>query len=191
MTLFTSFSELSHPLSDYGIASCVKSIHFTSVSASFISFGVLRIEKLDEQPILAGGWMLDCLTHFKLSSNKKLIRVTGVLILDEKSTHGLCSNFEIRCKNCGSACTFSSCENTGNKNNAPEINRRSILAMRCIRQDLESLKTFCAVMSLPNPVEQKSYDVINNKLSRVMKEVAEESMKRAGVEENSSSPDNL
>ncbi|GFU68709.1 uncharacterized protein TNCV_309241 [Trichonephila clavipes] len=45
-------------------------------------------------------------------------------------------------------------------------------------------------MSLPNPVEQKSYDVIN-KLSRVMKEVAEESMKRAAVEENSSSPDNL
>ncbi|GFW56718.1 uncharacterized protein TNCV_4067981 [Trichonephila clavipes] len=63
--------------------------------------------------------------------------------------------------------------------------------MRCIGQGLESLKTFCAVMSLPNPVEQKSYDVITNKLSRVMKEVAEESMKRAAVEENSSSPDNL
>ncbi|GFS97816.1 uncharacterized protein TNCV_2017881 [Trichonephila clavipes] len=63
--------------------------------------------------------------------------------------------------------------------------------MRCIGQGLESLKTFCAVMNLPNPVEQKSYDVINNKLSRVMKEVAEESMKRAAVEENSSSPDNL
>ncbi|GFW69348.1 DUF4817 domain-containing protein [Trichonephila clavipes] len=31
----------------------------------------------------------------------------------------------------------------------------------------------------------------NNKLSRVMKEVAEESMKRAAVEENSSSPDKL
>ncbi|GFY36620.1 uncharacterized protein TNCV_28241 [Trichonephila clavipes] len=46
-------------------------------------------------------------------------------------------------------------------------------------------------MSLPNPVEQESYDVIINKLSRVMKEVAEESMKRAAVEENSSSPDNL
>ncbi|GFX58765.1 uncharacterized protein TNCV_804691 [Trichonephila clavipes] len=113
------------------------------------------------------------------------------LTINEKSTRGLCSNFEIRCKNCGSVCTFSSCENTGNKNNAPEINRRSILAMRCIGQGLESLKTFCAVMSLPNPVEQKSYDVINNKLSRVMKEVAEESMKRAAVEENSSSPDNL
>ncbi|GFX24192.1 uncharacterized protein TNCV_2436851 [Trichonephila clavipes] len=63
--------------------------------------------------------------------------------------------------------------------------------MRCIGQGLESSKTFCAVMSLPNPVEQKSHDVINNKLSRVMKEVAEESMKMAAVEENSSSPDNL
>ncbi|GFW74250.1 uncharacterized protein TNCV_2524541 [Trichonephila clavipes] len=113
------------------------------------------------------------------------------LTINEKSTRGLCSNFEIHCKNCGSVCTSSSCENTGNKNNAPEINRRSILAMRCIDQDLESLKTFCAVMSLPNPVEQKSYDVINNKLSLVMKEAAEESMKRAAVEENSLSPDNL
>ncbi|GFS82411.1 uncharacterized protein TNCV_1212931 [Trichonephila clavipes] len=72
-----------------------------------------------------------------------------------------------------------------------EINRRSILAMRCIGEGLDSLKIFCAVMSLPNPVEQKSYDVINNKLSLVMKEVTEESMKRAAVEENSSSPDNL
>ncbi|GFU09770.1 hypothetical protein TNCV_1765781 [Trichonephila clavipes] len=72
-----------------------------------------------------------------------------------------------------------------------EINRRSILAMRCIGQGLESLKTFCAVMSLPNPVEHKSHDVINNKLSRVMKEVAEESMKMAAVKEYSSSPDNL
>ncbi|GFV16223.1 uncharacterized protein TNCV_3379871 [Trichonephila clavipes] len=59
------------------------------------------------------------------------------------------------------------------------------------RRDTKSLKTFCAVMSLPNPVEQKSYNVINNKFSRVMKEVAEESMKRAAVEENSLSPDNL
>ncbi|GFY12639.1 uncharacterized protein TNCV_2448301 [Trichonephila clavipes] len=63
--------------------------------------------------------------------------------------------------------------------------------MRCIGQGLESLKTFCAVLSLSNPVEQKSHDVINNKLSRVMKEVAEESMKMAAVEEYSSSPDNL
>ncbi|GFT25001.1 uncharacterized protein TNCV_179201 [Trichonephila clavipes] len=63
--------------------------------------------------------------------------------------------------------------------------------MRCIGQGLESLKTFCAVLSLPNPVEHKSHDVINNKLSRVMKEVAEESMKMAAVKEYSSSPDNL
>ncbi|GFX79591.1 hypothetical protein TNCV_825801 [Trichonephila clavipes] len=72
-----------------------------------------------------------------------------------------------------------------------ENTHRRPSAMRCIGQGLESLKTFCAVMSLPNPVEQKSYDVINNKPSRVMKKVAEESMKRAAVEENSSSPDNL
>ncbi|GFS75034.1 uncharacterized protein TNCV_1396821 [Trichonephila clavipes] len=80
------------------------------------------------------------------------------------------------------------CENTGNKNNAPEINRRSILAMRCIGQGLESFTFLCCNES-SNPVEQKSHDVINNKLSRVI--VAEESMKMAAVEEYSSSPDNL
>ncbi|GFU98834.1 uncharacterized protein TNCV_672911 [Trichonephila clavipes] len=46
-------------------------------------------------------------------------------------------------------------------------------------------------MSLPNHVEQKSYDVIKNKLSFVMKVVAKESMERTAVEENSSPPDNL
>ncbi|GFS46321.1 uncharacterized protein TNIN_130781 [Trichonephila inaurata madagascariensis] len=61
--------------------------------------------------------------------------------------------------------------------------------MRCIAQGLV-IKTFVAY-GLPNPVEQKSYDVINNKLPLVMKEVAEESMKRAAVEENSSLSDNL
>ncbi|GFY63057.1 uncharacterized protein TNIN_185901 [Trichonephila inaurata madagascariensis] len=113
------------------------------------------------------------------------------LTINENSTRSLCPNFEIHCKNCGSVCTFSSCENTGNKHNALEINRSSILAMRCIGQALESLKTFYAVMSLPNLVEQKSYDIIHNKLSLVKKEVAEESMKRTAVEENSSATDNL
>ncbi|GFX88735.1 hypothetical protein TNCV_1557801 [Trichonephila clavipes] len=79
----------------------------------------------------------------------------------------------------------------GHPTSLNEQEARSILAMRCIGQGLESLKTFCAVMSLPNPVEQKSHDVINNKLSCVMKEVAEESMKMPAVEEYSSSPDNL
>ncbi|GFX77797.1 uncharacterized protein TNCV_1107141 [Trichonephila clavipes] len=137
--------------------------------------------------------------NIKISVNSEISSILSVscclkchkpLTINEKSSRGLCSNFEIRCKN-WECLYFSSCENTGNKNNAPEINRRSILAMRCIGQGLESLKTFCAVMSLPNPVEHKSHDVINNKLSRVMKEVAEESMKMAAVEEYSSSPDNL
>ncbi|GFU23632.1 uncharacterized protein TNCV_2909921 [Trichonephila clavipes] len=46
-------------------------------------------------------------------------------------------------------------------------------------------------MSLPNPVEQKLYDVINTELSLVLKEVTAESIKRAAVEENYSSPDYL
>ncbi|GFY59287.1 hypothetical protein TNIN_392341 [Trichonephila inaurata madagascariensis] len=121
-------------------------------------------------------------TFSSILSVSSCLKCHKLLTINEKLTRGLCWNFEIHSKNCGSVCTFSSCENTENKNNALEINRRSILAMRCKCQGLESLKTFCAVMSLPNFVEQRSYDVINYKLSLVTKEMAEE---------NSSSPDNL
>ncbi|GFY60932.1 hypothetical protein TNIN_447141 [Trichonephila inaurata madagascariensis] len=41
------------------------------------------------------------------------------------------------------------------------------------------------------PCEERVYQLVNNKLSLAMKEVAEESIKRAAVEQNSSSPDNL
>ncbi|GFX50973.1 uncharacterized protein TNCV_2733241 [Trichonephila clavipes] len=150
-----------------------------------------NLVKVSEKTLFKGYRIFDFISTFSSILSVSCLKFHKPLTINEKSTRGLCSNFEIRCKNWECVCTFSSCENTGNKNNAPEINRRSILAMRCIRQGLESLKIFCAVMSLPNPVEQKSHDVINNELSRVMKEVAEESMKRAAIEENSSSPDNL
>ncbi|GFY66256.1 hypothetical protein TNIN_344111 [Trichonephila inaurata madagascariensis] len=55
----------------------------------------------------------------------------------------------------------------GIKNNAQKLTEDLFLAMRCIGQGLESLKTFLCCNSLPNSVEQKSYDVINNKLSLV------------------------
>ncbi|GFW29411.1 uncharacterized protein TNCV_743531 [Trichonephila clavipes] len=165
---------------------CASSNKISGIQTSLLKSNLVKVsENFEEYRIF------DFISTFSsILSVSCCLKCHKPLTITEKSTRGLCSNFEIRCKNCGSVCTFSSCENTGNKNNAPEINRTSILAMRCIGQGLESLKTFCAVMSLPNPVEQKSYDVINNKPSRVMKKVAEESMKRAAVEENSS-PDNL
>ncbi|GFU52858.1 uncharacterized protein TNCV_2254741 [Trichonephila clavipes] len=73
---------------------------------------------------------------------------------------------------------------------SPEV-KKIYFSNEMHRPRFRVIKNLCAVMSLPNPVEQKSHDVINNKLSRVMKEVAEESMKMAAVEEYSSSPDNL
>ncbi|GFS35018.1 hypothetical protein TNIN_269121 [Trichonephila inaurata madagascariensis] len=71
------------------------------------------------------------------------------------------------------------------------VAERKDTAMRCISQNLRSIKTTCEVMSFSNPIEQKPYDVINNELSLVTKEVAEESMKRAVFEENSSSSDDI
>ncbi|GFU31384.1 uncharacterized protein TNCV_1470941 [Trichonephila clavipes] len=67
--------------------------------------------------------------------------------------------------------------------NIPEINRRSVLAMRYIGQGLSSLETFCSLMCLPNPVSQKAYDRINAKIADISEALANASMKKAAAEE--------
>ncbi|GFU99410.1 uncharacterized protein TNCV_2501331 [Trichonephila clavipes] len=77
---------------------------------------------------------------------------------------------------------LNSCELIGLKN-IPEINRRSVLAMRYIGQGLSSLETFCSLMCLPNPVSQKAYDRINAKIADISEALANASMKKAAAEE--------
>ncbi|GFV27222.1 uncharacterized protein TNCV_935461 [Trichonephila clavipes] len=78
---------------------------------------------------------------------------------------------------------LNSCELIGIKKNIPEINRRSVLAMRYIGQGLSSLETFCSLMCLPNPVSQKAYDRINAKIADISEALANASMKKAAAEE--------
>lgn len=107
----------------------------------------------------------------------------GTLKIKEKSTIGLFSCYEINCENCGKVISFKSCPMIGERKNIPEINRRSVLAMRCIGQGHAGLSTFCSVMSLPVPVTRMAYNSINNKLSTVIHNVAEQSMRNATLEE--------
>ncbi|GFW83309.1 hypothetical protein TNCV_2509491 [Trichonephila clavipes] len=64
-----------------------------------------------------------------------------------------------------------------------EINRRSVLAMRCIDQGLSALNTFCTIMSLPKPVPQKAYDSINIRIADECETLANASMSDATLEE--------
>lgn len=109
----------------------------------------------------------------------------GNIQIIEFSNHGLSSHFHVNCDSCGTIQKFHSCERIGQKKNIPEVNRRSVLAMRCIGQGLTSLQTFCTLMSLPNPVDQKSYNKINKNIALATKAVAQEIVQKAGLEERS------
>ncbi|GFV43683.1 hypothetical protein TNCV_880091 [Trichonephila clavipes] len=78
---------------------------------------------------------------------------------------------------------MNSCELMGAKKNIPEINRRSVLAMRFIGQGLSALNTFCTIMSLPKPVSQKAYDSINIRIADECETLANASMSDAALEE--------
>jgi hypothetical protein len=71
----------------------------------------------------------------------------------------------------------------GTKKSAPEVNLRLVYSMSCIGQGLAGLKTFCAVMDIPPPISQKSYDNIVKKIKSATQVVAEKSMKTASSEE--------
>ncbi|KAL7307896.1 hypothetical protein TKK_0000212 [Trichogramma kaykai] len=67
----------------------------------------------------------------------------------------------------------------GPKKNLYESNRRSIFGIRSLGLSLTSLKTFCAIMDLPTPVGQKTYDTMKDCLGLATRKVAEESMRSA------------
>ncbi|GFV76181.1 uncharacterized protein TNCV_4672701 [Trichonephila clavipes] len=103
--------------------------------------------------------------------------------MSEKSTVGLISTyFSSHAENVALKKKLNSCELIGIKN-IPEINRRSVLAMRYIGQGLSSLETFCSLMCLLNPVSQKAYDRINAKIADISEALANASMKKAATEE--------
>ncbi|GFU76611.1 uncharacterized protein TNCV_1272601 [Trichonephila clavipes] len=107
----------------------------------------------------------------------------GKIKINEKSSVGLSSSFLLMCSNCKMQKKLNSCELIGAKKNIPEINRRSVLAMRCIGQGLSALNTFCTIMSLPKPVSQKAYHSINIRIADECETLANASMSDAALEE--------
>ena len=101
----------------------------------------------------------------------------------EVDVRGLGSKIVITCVACYKATFIDTSKKGGNKSNAYEINKRSLLAARTLGHGLSGPKTFCGVMDLPQPVSHSNFDHMNIELKTVSKEVARESMK-AAVEEN-------
>lgn len=123
-----------------------------------------------------------CILFSKLESVLCCNKCYSSIKIKEKSHIGLSSTFLICCEKCGEE-SLKSSKMIGEKMNVPEINKRSVLAMRCIGEGLSSLSTFCAVMGLPGPVSQKAYDAINQKIQKVTSDVAKSSMQNVAQRE--------
>ena len=101
----------------------------------------------------------------------------------EANVSGLASKFEVVCENCGIIATTWNCRMLGTLSNVPEINRRFTYAMRCMGKGCSAQETFCEVMDLPPPVQQSTYTLNVMHILNASSKIAEESMKRAVVEE--------
>lgn len=69
-----------------------------------------------------------------LESNLSCNRCSGAIRIREVRIHGLGGSYEIQCRNCPFSSKFNNCRMIGKKNNVFELNRRSILASRCVGQ---------------------------------------------------------
>jgi hypothetical protein len=107
----------------------------------------------------------------------------GSIIMSEVSSKGLGGVYGISCENCIQLKTFTNSPIVQNNAQAYDINRRSILAMRCIGQGLESLATFCGVMDLPQPVQRPAYNAIVKHIVTATSTVAESVFQQAVEEE--------
>ena len=95
---------------------------------------------------------------------------------------GLASLLNVNCK-CGyntDFCTSRKCFSGGSK--AFDVNRRTIYSMRACGQGHAGLEKFCALMNIPRPMTQNSYDNIASTIISSVKLVAEETMAEAAQE---------
>lgn len=92
---------------------------------------------------------------------------------------GLACNFSIMCKKCLEIGSFCSSARIGRNNNILSVNRQFVYAMRCIGQGLASMKVFCGLMNMHPPVEQSTYDLINETILAATNEVTADSLSNA------------
>lgn len=106
---------------------------------------------------------------------------TGTVVLQESTRYGLASAVELVCSSCGHAF-----EGPLAEKRTPmrfyDVNRRSAMAMRMIGRGRESLRTFCAIMDMPEPVYGRSYQAHCAALHEAAIEVGAKNMKQSADE---------
>ena len=106
----------------------------------------------------------------------------GMVELREVKRVGLASDFAFHCKNsaCNRQRSFSSCDHISIGNlSVKSVNRRAVLAMRCVGGGHADLKTFCGLMDLPSPVRKSSYNLVNKTMQKAAATVQRKSMQKA------------
>ena len=95
---------------------------------------------------------------------------------------GLCSSPYFLCEACKTATKihYSTVSNDGTK--VLSINRRSVVANKCIGGTYSSLQTFCALMGFPTPVNKNTYTTYTNQITMESIAYAESSMQQARKE---------
>ena len=85
----------------------------------------------------------------------------GPVHISESSLQGFGFKIDLVCDRCGQIAAINSSKKVGPMNNAWEINRRSVLAMRALGRGHTGLSTLCGIMDLSTPVAHSAYDKIN------------------------------
>ena len=105
---------------------------------------------------------------------------------DEIDIRGFGSKLSITCTSCNRVAFIDSSRKVGKQNNAYEINKRSVFALRLLGHGHAGLVTLSGAMDFLPPISHSNYDIINQELKSASKSVAEESM-RAAMQEDCSS----
>ena len=108
--------------------------------------------------------------------------VESNVTIKENTKNGLCTSPCFTCEACKTTTKilYSTVTNDGSK--VLSINRRSVVANKCIGGTYSSLQMFCALMGFPSPVSKNVYTSYTNQITRESIVHAELSMQRARKE---------
>ncbi|KOC70062.1 Cubilin [Habropoda laboriosa] len=151
-----------------------------SVSTSAKKLKLSKDECNVEVNVLFGYRLINFLTIFSaLSENLVCKRCGRNVTFTEASQRGLGFKLVISCEKCEKI-YVNSCPLI---NNAYEVNRRIIFAMRLLGIGLNGIIKFCAIIDLPRPIFQTTYDCIINNILVATEAVRMKSIRKAAEDE--------
>ena len=100
-----------------------------------------------------------------------------LLMEDNMKRKGCASTLRLLCEHCGWKHSFCTSKKQGK---SYEVNRRLVYGMRTIGKGYAGARKFCAIMNMPPPPTEKAFIFNSRVIGRHVKEIAKESMKKAG-----------